>query len=170
MKQLLEWWLGTWRDFHWVWSGNLLVLMGCWRWWDWCCYPGGQRSQLSRFPKPCQLNAPRPCELLGPQGHEPEGDGAEFTAQLDEFVAEEAYFAISTGLATSLKNSAEDKALGNWRFWHHFRTWSKTKRQCSVRRRISRGGLEKVQQNTSSLRVHPLPHNESLSLSGDYLN
>lgn len=40
----------------------------------------GWSSQLSRFPKPRQLNAARPCEPLGPQGHEPEGDGAEFTA------------------------------------------------------------------------------------------
>lgn len=80
MKQLLEWWLGTWRDFHWVWSGKLLVLMGCWRWWEWCCNRGGQRSQLSRFPKPRQLNATRPCEPPGPQGREPEGDGTEFTA------------------------------------------------------------------------------------------
>lgn len=68
MKQQLEWWLGTWRDFHGVGGGKLLVLMG--RWWRWvgCCNPGGQGSQLSQYPKPCQLDAAGPLEATGTAG------------------------------------------------------------------------------------------------------
>lgn len=78
MKQQLEWWLGTWRRFQWVSNGKPFVLMGCWWWWVGCCNPGGQVSQLSQVPQPCQLDASRPWEPLGPQGQEPERQGTNF--------------------------------------------------------------------------------------------
>lgn len=140
MKQQLEWWLGSWRDFYRVGSGKLLVLMGCWRRLEWCCNPGGQRSQLSRFPKPRQLNATRPCEPPGPQGHEPEGEGAEFRCLIGRICCRGGILQHLPWISHLFEGLTVDKAHGNWGFWHHFRTWSKTKRQCSVRWRISREG------------------------------
>lgn len=65
----------------------------------------------------------------------------------------------STGLAASLKASAEVKALGNCRFWHQQQ--NKETLFCDMKNIKTR--------TAGSLRGPPLPHNESLSLNEDYL-
>ncbi len=133
MKQQLEWWLGTWRDFRGFEVENSL---------SWWAVDDGEWVAVIRVVKdpscPSSLSRASWTQLDSGSHWDHRTTAREmknrFPGRTGRIGSTRGIVTTSTGLMTSLIAATEDKTNGNQRLWHCFHVWNKNRgRQCSVR-------------------------------------